>query len=151
MAKNTSATDPKAPAAVTPESKTLGPGLAHVAEVTSDALTQALADLRAITAAKDGAYAERNRLVAALARCAQALGFPVGRGKHEDQPGVAWEPDWRNVIYIRTPEGQVSWHVHDSEMHLFDWMPVVDQPWDGHDSAEKYRRLAAWRPVRRVV
>jgi hypothetical protein len=86
-------------------------------------------------------YGERDRVVAALAHLANRLGFVVGIGEHE---GEDWEDDWRTVIYLDLPTGQVSWHVHESERAWFDGLPPYDRPWDGHDTAEKYRRLAAF-------
>lgn len=55
------------------------------------------------------------------------------------------------VLYVETPEGQVSWHIHPDELGEFPHVPVVapdapDAPvWDGHSTAEKNARL------RRVV
>lgn len=50
-------------------------------------------------------------------------------------------------VFIDLPTGQVSWHVHDSELALFDFLPTSDQRcWDGHSTDEKYERLLAWRP-----
>jgi hypothetical protein len=99
-------------------------------------------DLEAAVKAKDTAYAERNRCVAALARVAVVMGLAAWRARHV---GDLWEDDWRNIVFIRLPEGQVSWHIHDSELPLFDWLPLRDdRPWDGHDTPEKYRRLDAW-------
>ena len=84
---------------------------------------------------KDDAYGERNKVVAALARL-----FPSGL-KVTDIPG--WDEEWHNCIYIDLPSGQVSWHYHDSQAHLFEGLPAYDGEWDGHDTEEKYRRLAA--------
>jgi hypothetical protein len=87
---------------------------------------------------KDGAYAERDKCIALIARMAEVLGLPVWRGRHE---GGEWDDDWRNVIYVELAAGQVSWHVHDSEMPMFKWVPLqVGGSWDGHDTEEKYRR-----------
>jgi hypothetical protein len=96
-------------------------------------------------AAKDQAYAERNMCVAALAKVAVSEGFHAWRGLHVGDP---WEDDWRNIVFIGLPTGQVSWHIHDAELPLFSFLPLrrgADWDWDGHDTAEKYRRLATWR------
>lgn len=42
------------------------------------------------------------------------------------------EPDWP-VAYIELPTGQVSWH-----------MPAHKPDFDGHTTAEKYKRIHAW-------
>jgi hypothetical protein len=78
-------------------------------------------------------YEERNRLVALLARL-----FPSGIRKTEIE---GWEPEWHNCVYIDTPTGQLSWHYHDSEAHLFEDLPPYTKPWDGHSTPEKYHRL----------
>ncbi len=84
---------------------------------------------------KDEAYAERNKLVAFLARC-----FPSGTMK-TDIPG--WDPEWHGCVFIDTPQGQMSWHYHDREAHLFENLPPYKGEWDGHTTPEKYARLAA--------
>lgn len=83
---------------------------------------------------KDQAYAERNRLVAALSKL-----FPASLEKHE---GENWEDDWRWVVYIDLPTGQASWHIHDSELELFQHLERnMGRKWDGHSTEEKYKRL----------
>jgi hypothetical protein len=89
----------------------------------------------AVTAAKDGAYLERNQVVAALAKC-----FPSGVARTAIE---GWSEDWHGCVYIDLPTGQVSWHFHDSQAYLFADLPPYNKPWDGHDTPEKYRRVAA--------
>jgi len=89
---------------------------------------------------KDGAYAERNKLVAALSKL-----FPASLERHEESDKT-WEDDWRWIVFINLPTGQVSWHIHDSELPLFDHLyRICGRVWDGHTTEEKYRRLAALR------
>ena len=90
---------------------------------------------RAAAAAKDGAYFERNQLVAALTKL-----YPAGIAKTAI-PG--WSDDWHGCVYIDLPTGQVSWHFHDSQAALFAHLPPYVGTWDGHDTPEKYRRLDA--------
>lgn len=73
--------------------------------------------------------------MAALARL-----YPSGL-LQTDIPG--WDPEWHGAVYIDLPAGQVSWHYHVSQAHLFDGLPAYAGAWDGHDTPEKYRRLAA--------
>lgn len=96
-------------------------------------LERALADMEA---RKDGAYEERNKVVAALAKL-----FPSGIARTAIE---GWSEDWHGCVYIDLPTGQVSWHFHDSQAHLFAGLPPYTKPWDGHDTPEKYRRLAAF-------
>ena len=86
-------------------------------------------------ARKDAAYEERNKVVAALAKL-----FPSGVAKTAIE---GWSEDWHGCVYIDLPTGQVSWHFHDSQAYLFDGLPSYPGTWDGHDTPEKYRRLAA--------
>jgi hypothetical protein len=83
--------------------------------------------------ALDGAYRERNQLVALLA----AL-FPAGIAKTRIE---GWDPEWENCVFIELPTGQVSWHYHDREADLFAHLPAYTKPWDGHTTAEKYARV----------
>lgn len=92
--------------------------------------------------AKDGAYAERNMVVGALVALAVNQGWTVGLAIH-DPMDAAWEDEWRNIVFIDLPTGQVSWHVHDAQMSLFRSLPWYAGEWDGHTTPEKYKRLAA--------
>lgn len=80
----------------------------------------------------DSVYRERAHLVAHLA----AL-YPSAFGV---DPA---EPDWA-VLYVQTPEGQLSWHISSDDMDLFPHVsPVHHVTWDGHTTEEKYARLDA--------
>ena len=95
-------------------------------------------------ARKDGAYEERNRLVAVVARMAIAAGYSACRTRTAIE---GWSDDWHNCIYIELPCGQASWHFHDSQGELFADLPERDHAYDGHTTEEKYAKLAAWRPA----
>lgn len=86
-------------------------------------------------------YAERNNCVVLIAKMALDIGLRVGLGLHADVEGEGWENDWRHIVFIDLPAGQVSWHMHDSELHKFAFLPVYGGVWDGHDTEEKYRRV----------
>ena len=88
---------------------------------------------------KDAAYLERNQVVAALAKC-----FPSGIAKTAIE---GWSDDWHGCVYIDTPNGQVSWHFHDSHAYLFEGLPPYSGSWDGHSTEEKYKRLAGLSPA----
>lgn len=93
------------------------------------------AHVTALEQQKNGAYSERNKLVAALCKL-----FPSSIEQHE---GEDWENGW-NVVYIDLPTGQVSWHIHDSELPLFAHVARRQgRKWDGHSTEVKYERLAA--------
>lgn len=105
---------------------------------------QTLEAIAALQAQKDGAYLERNRCVALLARMALAMGLRAGLAKTAIE---GWSPDWHGCVYIDLPTGQASWHYHDSQAELFAGLPEYAAPWDGHDTPTKYERLAAAFPV----
>lgn len=86
------------------------------------------------TLAKNGAYLERNRLVAALATC-----YPAGTARTAIE---GWAPEWHGCVYIDLPTGQASWHYHDSQHTLFAHLPPYAGTWDGHTTEEKYERVA---------
>ncbi|WP_327591347.1 hypothetical protein OHA25_60455 (plasmid) [Nonomuraea sp. NBC_00507] len=54
------------------------------------------------------------------------------------QPGMA-------LLYVHTPQGQMSWHLHSEDLVLFPHVPRMTYPdgplWDGHSTTQKYRRL----------
>lgn len=87
-------------------------------------LKELLSGIRVMEDAKE--YDSRNLLV--MAAVATALAEDIVAGYRIDPS----EPDWP-VAYIELPTGQVSWHI---EQHK--------KSWDGHDTAEKYRRVAAY-------
>jgi hypothetical protein len=89
---------------------------------------------------RDAAYWERNQCVAFLTKLSALLHWPAWLGRHNDGD-VTWDRDWMNIVFINCPAGQLSWHIHDSELPLFDWLPRSDGPWDGHTTEEKYQRM----------
>lgn len=87
--------------------------------------------------AKNGAYRERDRLVCVLSRL-----WPSHIALHKGE----WDDEWRNIVCVHAPTGQLTWHIHDSELPMFEHLSVQADHWDGHTTAEKYQRLEAWRP-----
>jgi len=85
---------------------------------------------------KNSAYAERNKLVAALARL-----FPAHLCRHEEAD-TTWENDWRWIVCVHLPTGQVTWHIHDSEREMFSFLEEGLNHWDGHNNEVKYDRVA---------
>jgi len=113
--------------------------LSRVGEEAPKSELQALRDeVARLRERKDGAYLERNQVVAALAKC-----FPSGLARTAID---GWDEEWHGCVYIDLPTGQVSWHYHDSHAHLFAGLPPYKGTWDGHSTEEKYQRLAAITP-----
>jgi hypothetical protein len=82
------------------------------------------AEVKKLRAKADSIYSERNRLAVAFARMALAAGFKAGTGVDPD------ETKWP-VIYVETPNGQVSWHIAESDAAVLDGLPNYDGQWDG--------------------
>lgn len=80
----------------------------------------------------DSVYRERAHLVAHLAAVYPSI---IG---HDPA-----EPDWF-VVYVKTVQGQLSWHISPDDMDLFEHVPHGSTiTWDGHSTEEKYARLEA--------
>ena len=105
-----------------------------IAEVEAQA-----AEIARLRQEKDRAYEERNRVVAFAAKLAVKLGFSAGV-RHTDIKD--WDPEWHGCCYIDIPQGQLSWHFHTSQTHLFQALPDYETPYDGHTSEQKYERIA---------
>lgn len=81
----------------------------------------------------NNAYYERNIHVALLARL-----YPSGiRETHIE----GWDEEWRNCVYIDLPSGQISYHYHTREAHLFHDLPPYTKVWDGHQKDEVHARI----------
>ena len=103
------------------------------------ALHSALHDAAALRIEKNRAYSERNQLVALLSKL-----WPSYLAQHpfEDK---AWDPEWRTIVFINAPMGQLSWHLHTSDLPLFEHLEHGTNNWDGHTTEEKYARIRAFR------
>lgn len=85
----------------------------------------------------DSVYTERNRLVAWLSHL-----YPSYLTRHPDED-KSWEDDWRWIVCILTSEGQLTWHIHDSDKPMFEHLDVNEShQWDGHTTTEKYARIS---------
>jgi len=78
-------------------------------------------------------YTERSYLVAYL-----AVKYPAVMSYNDPN-----EPDWP-VIYIESPEGQLSWHIAPHDVEIFSHVKKVEPEeitWDGHSTELKYERI----------
>ena len=95
-----------------------------------------------LTTQKNQAYNERNILVAGLSKI-----FPAFLSWHypEDED---WDPEWKWIVYITLPTGQVSWHIHETELSMFSHLEHRRRGnyWDGHTTQEKYERVKRLQP-----
>ena len=83
----------------------------------------------------DGVYAERTLLILALCSL-----FPSGLKK---APVRGMPREFETAVYVDTPAGQLSWHLHEDDLPTFAHLPEYHGGWDGHSTAEKYRRLTS--------
>lgn len=85
-------------------------------------------------------YRERAHLVAFLT----TLYPSVGAYNDPEEPEYC-------VVYVETPVGQMSWHIHPDDMDLFEGLCIdTDHMWDGHSTREKYQRLHNFTMIRRM-
>lgn len=115
-------------------------------------MVETVSTIEELTKQKDQAYWERNQLVAALSHI-----YPAWLGKHTKSLTTTtsvgdveeWDDDWRTIVYIELPsldefgnKRQLSWHIHDTELPMFDHLKYDHtRYWDYHSTEEKYRRL----------
>lgn len=81
-------------------------------------------------------YEDRNALAVAF-----ALACDHQAGWHEPEVADADADQWA-IVWVDTPEGQVSWHV-PKEIASTSRLPEAGKHWDGHDRTEKNDRLKA--------
>lgn len=87
---------------------------------------------------KNSAYAERNKLVAALSKL-----FPASLELAVSGVNEPIDPEWKWVVIIDLPTGQVSWHIKTSEFPMFGHLLCgTGRKWDGHTTEQKYERLS---------
>jgi hypothetical protein len=81
----------------------------------------------------DALYRERAHLVSHL-----TVLYPscIGPAPDVDEPGWA-------LVFVETSEGQMTWHIAPRDLDLFGHLQIRTPEWDGHTTAEKYRRLDA--------
>lgn len=76
-------------------------------------------------------YQERAHLLALLAAIYPSHGYV---------PDDA-EPGFTQVLCIHFPWGQATWHIADSDRHLFTHVELTTSDYDGHTTAEKYEAM----------
>lgn len=86
--------------------------------------------------ALEAAYLDRNLLLALLARFCSTNRWPTWTGPASDP-----EPGFSRVLFIETPEGQISYHYPDGLEPLFAPFPTRGAAWDGHSTETKRERL----------
>lgn len=92
--------------------------------------------INSLEKSKDSAYKERDSLVRYL-----STQYPSHLMRHPDSD-TEWEDDWRWIVCIHSVAGQMTWHIHDSELYGFGHLVRTQfNDWDGHTTEEKYKRL----------
>jgi hypothetical protein len=109
----------------------------HVSESYDQIKAAIQGEIESLTISKNNAYVERDALVCALSKL-----FPSTLERHPENE--EWENDWRWIVFVELPGGQATWHIHDSELAMFDHLHRnTGKIWDGHNTPEKYARLEA--------
>lgn len=91
---------------------------------------------KAMSSTLDECYTDRNLLVMGFAKLAHKNGWPIGYKEDQDTSINDFY-----VVFVDTPEGQVSWHVPRSLLEEFH-ITQYQKEWDGHGLREKQRRMA---------
>ena len=76
----------------------------------------------------DNAYTERAAAAVGMAKLTLALGGNAGTGMCDNK---SWSDQWRVVLYVDTPGGQVSWHIAPRDQHMLKGLPEYVGEWDG--------------------
>jgi hypothetical protein len=87
------------------------------------------------------AYTERTIVAVALAKFALSQGFKAGTGLDDN---IEWDDDWRVVLYVNTPAGQMSWHIAPDDQHMLEGLPAYDGKWDGKFSGRDPEFVEGW-------
>ena len=53
------------------------------------------------------------------------------------------DADWKHVLCIYSPGGELYYHIADERLTMFSHLPVLASHFDGSDSPERTRRLNA--------
>lgn len=86
----------------------------------------------------DGAYHERDILVSVVANMFK----DYASVEIQDPESVGYDPEFKYIVYIDFPEFQLSWHIGNDELDLFEGIPMNKGiKWDGHSSVDKYKNL----------
>ena len=93
-------------------------------EDAADRIEAQAARIAELEAKVNAVYSERNRLASAFARMALVAGFKAGKGVDPD------ETKWP-VVYVETPNGQVSWHIAEQDADVLSGLPEYGGEWDG--------------------
>jgi hypothetical protein len=108
--------------------------------IQSDEVMRLEQSIKRVKEARDKAYRERNKLVAALSKL-----LPSHLLKH-DENDEGWDKDLMNIVCILGGAGPMTWHIQDKEIWMYEHLPKGHlsscESWDGHNTEEKYARLA---------
>lgn len=109
-------------------------------------MRQLTLQLQEMTRVKDEAYLERAKLLAWRVASAITQHNPIEPWDVVMAPATdVTEPGWW-LLFMKTPMGQLSWHLSPDQVKLFDFVTRVEPEdpraqWDGHTTPEKYGRI----------
>lgn len=109
-------------------------------EILSTRIKELQGQVADLTARKEGAYAERDQVVAFLSKL-----LPASLERHE---GESWGERWGWKVIIDSHTGQLVWHIPTERLHLVAHLPREQgRVWDGTTREEKYQRMAEAEPL----
>jgi hypothetical protein len=105
---------------------------AEAADLQADEIESLRNRIATLESRINAVYSERNRLAAGFARMSLSAGFNAG-------VITSTETNWP-VVYVDTPNGQMSWHIANQDSEVLCGLPVYNGQWD-----QTYRaREKAW-------
>ena len=99
-------------------------------------------------ASLDAVYAERNLVLAMAAKL--AVSHPMAYAYRSVDDSLTEDDPWRWIItlvlsgHFDGAPKQLTWHINERELPLFEHLRELPNAWDGHTTAEKYERIRAW-------
>jgi hypothetical protein len=82
--------------------------------------------------ATDTAYTQRAIAAIAFAHTVLALGGTAGVGQDDRQDQAE---EWRVVLYVDTPAGQLSWHIAPADQPMLAGLPEYKGKWSGSSNS----------------
>ncbi len=102
-------------------------------------------DIHQRRTATEKAFRERDALVCALSKLLPA------HLTRSTPPDPSFGPDWQWVVCVHSVAGQLGWRVNDKDLRHYDHLERGENHWDGHNTKQKYERLASLKPTKRKI
>lgn len=83
---------------------------------------------------RNASYRERNILAGLLVKLLPGSGTGI-------DPAIPEGKNYRHVVFLELPAGQVSFHCRDADFQLLKHLPAYGRPFDGHSKIQAIERL----------